>query len=84
MVFNRFERFTFFKPPAMPVVYDSYAALCKILLSLPPLFGLICLRSYKLKLRQREGSMSIKSFERDWAKKRPQPLNSPLCVSKAG
>ncbi len=22
MVFNRFERFTSFKPPAMPVVYD--------------------------------------------------------------
>jgi len=24
MVFNRFERFTFFKPPAMPVVYDYF------------------------------------------------------------
>ena len=26
MVFNRFERFTSFKPPAMPVVYDSSAS----------------------------------------------------------
>ncbi|MCW4050917.1 MAG: hypothetical protein NWE89_14405 [Candidatus Bathyarchaeota archaeon] len=25
-VFNRFERFTFFKPPAMPVVYDFFQA----------------------------------------------------------
>ena len=36
MVFNRFERFTFFKPPAMPVVYDLEA---KSLEKKPSLYG---------------------------------------------